>query len=55
MHVKTLPGQINVKTSTMFSSCPEIISLLSVELAVIIVFIDSDVPLGEELLRVNGS
>lgn len=39
----------------MFSSCPEIISLLSVELAVIIVFIDSDVPLGEELLRVNGS
>lgn len=34
---------------------PKIISLLSVELAVMIVFIDSDVPLGEEMLGVNGS
>lgn len=34
---------------------PKIISLLSVGLAVMIVYIDSDVPLGEELFGVNGS
>lgn len=34
---------------------PKIISQLSVGLAAMIVFIDSDVPLGEKLLGVNGS
>lgn len=54
MHIKPLPGQIDSNTQC-FPWPPKIISLLSVGLAVMIVFIDSDVPLGEELLGVNGS